>query len=37
MKCKYMFTSGYDVYCLIYGLLGDIMGYDGTRCKKMCS
>ena len=31
--CKYMYTSGQDVCCMIYGILGDIMGYSGEKCK----
>lgn len=36
MKCDYVYTNGYDVCCRIYGILGDIMGYSGDKCKK-CS
>lgn len=33
MRCKFMFTNGYDVCCKLYGCLGDIMGYSGDKCK----
>ena len=33
MSCKFMYTNGYDVYCKLYGYLGDIMGYCGDKCK----
>lgn len=33
--CLYMFTYGQDVKCAKLDIvLGDIMGYDGKRCKE---